>query len=67
VSSTRWLGLIANTHSREGLAALAEGLGFGVAAPLDRRSCESLGLPDDLETAQVADGPGTARALLVEV
>jgi len=49
------------------LAPIATALGFGEAAALDAESRRALGLDAGVQRAHVGAGPGTLRALLVDV
>ncbi len=56
------------TAERRGRLALLRALGFqSPAGALDRASATRLGLDDDTRRAEVAAGPGTLRALLLDI
>jgi hypothetical protein len=60
--------LLATAIDVPSLSAIAAAVGCdGVPAPLDAESRRALGVPDECVSAQVARGPATLRALLVEV
>jgi hypothetical protein len=60
--------LLAQARDVESLGAIAAVVGCGgSASPLDPDSRAALGVPEDCTAAYVARGPGTLRALLLEV
>ncbi len=60
--------LLQRANTRSGRAALLRTLGFAPpAGGLDAGTTARLGLDDGLVRAEVAGGPGTLRALLIEV
>ena len=60
--------LLAAATDIPSLGPLAAAVGIaGLPAPLDREARTALGLPDDCSSASVARGPGTLRALLLDV
>ena len=60
--------LLAAATDIPSLAPLAAAVGIaGPPAALDREARTALGLPDDCPSASVARGPGTLRALLLDV
>jgi hypothetical protein len=62
---TGWRLLLEGAEGIGGLAALARALGFQEPEPLDARTRQALGMPDDIGDVSIAGGPGAARALLV--
>ena len=60
--------LLAAATDAASLGAIAAAVGCaGPPAPLDATSRTALGIPEDYTTALVARGPGTLRALLLDV
>jgi hypothetical protein len=60
--------LLAAATDVTSLTPIAEVVGCrGAPATLDAASCTALGIPDDCASARVARGPGTLRALLLDV
>ena len=60
--------LLATADSLDALANLVATLGCEEApAPLDAATRAALGIPDDVRDVRIARGPGTLRALLIEV
>lgn len=60
--------LLAGAGSVTGLTAIARELGFaGTPLPLDTKARATLGLPEEIATANVSRGPGALRSLLLEI
>jgi Eco57I restriction-modification methylase len=68
VSSLRHAAaLLARTRAFADLQPIIDRLGFGAALPLDAAARRALGLKSAIRRASVASGPGTLRALMLEV
>src|SRR5688572_9573828 len=62
---TAWTHLLCLDDPEQLLNSFARELGFGAPVAADARTRRTLGVPDDLASIRLAEGPGTTRLMLV--